>query len=100
VVIEKLVQEGQYVNVGEPLFAVADLSRVWVELEIYESDLAAVKVGQPVSVTAASYPGRTFAGRVAFVYPFLDPKTRTVKARVELANPAFHSSRTCTSPPP
>jgi Cu(I)/Ag(I) efflux system membrane fusion protein len=89
VVIEKLVQEGQYVNVGEPLFAVADLSRVWVELEIYESDLAAVKVGQPVSVTATSYPGRTFAGRVAFVYPFLDPKTRTVKARVELANPGL-----------
>jgi len=89
VVIEKLVQQGQYVNVGEPLFNVADLSRIWVELDIFESDLALVKVGQRAEITSQSYPGRTFSGRVALVNPFLDPRTRTVKVRVELANPGL-----------
>ena len=87
VVIEKFVVEGQYVNVGDPLFNVADLSRVWVEVEVYENELAGVKVGQPVEVVSQSYPGKVFKGKVAFIYPFLDPKTRTVKVRVELANP-------------
>ncbi|HEY5975268.1 MAG TPA: efflux RND transporter periplasmic adaptor subunit [Geobacteraceae bacterium] len=86
VVIEKLVQQGQYVNVGEPLFAIADLSKVWVELDIFESDLALVKVGQRVEVMPQSYPGKVMNGRVALINPFLDPKTRTVKVRVELAN--------------
>ncbi|MSM38417.1 MAG: efflux RND transporter periplasmic adaptor subunit [Geobacter sp.] len=89
VVIEKLVQQGQYVNLGDPLFNVADLSRIWVDLDIFESDLALVKVGQRAEITAQSYPGRTFSGRVALVNPFLDPKTRTVKVRVELANPGL-----------
>lgn len=89
VVIEKLVQQGQYVNVGEPLFNVADLSRIWVDLDIFESDLALVKVGQRAEISSQSYPGRTFTGRVALVNPFLDPKTRTVKVRVELANPGL-----------
>lgn len=86
VVIEKLVVEGQYVNVGDPLFSVADLSRVWVEVEVYENDMAAVKVGQPVEVVSQSYPGKVFTGKATFIYPFLDPKTRTVKVRVELPN--------------
>jgi len=89
VVIEKLVQQGQYVNVGEPLFNVADLSRVWVELDIFESDLGSVRVGQSVEIMPQSYPGRTFKGRVAFINPFLDPKTRTVKVRVETGNPGM-----------
>jgi len=89
VVIEKLVQQGQYVNIGDPLFNVADLSRVWVELDIFESDLAVVRPGQRVEIVPQAYPGRTFSGRVAFINPFLDPKTRTIKVRVELANPAM-----------
>lgn len=89
VVIEKIAQEGQYVNAGDPLFSIADLSRVWVELELYENEFANIKLGQTVNILSQSYPGQTFRGRVAFVYPFLDPKTRTVKVRVELANPGL-----------
>jgi Cu(I)/Ag(I) efflux system membrane fusion protein len=89
VVIEKLVLVGQYVNAGDPLFSIADLSTVWVEAEVYENDFAAVKVGQRVKVVSQSYPGTTFSGRVTFIYPFLDPKTRTLKVRVEMANPGL-----------
>jgi len=88
-VIEKIVQEGQYVNLGDPLFAIADLSQVWVEVEVYENEFPFVKLGQSVSITSQSYPGKPFNGRVSFVYPFLDPKTRTVKVRVELSNPGL-----------
>lgn len=89
VVIEKLVQQGQYVNVGDPLFSIADLSTVWVEIEVYENEFRNVKIGQQVEIRSQSYPGTPFSGRVTFVYPFLDPKTRTVKARVEMANPGL-----------
>uniref|UniRef100_A0A831XFQ7 Efflux RND transporter periplasmic adaptor subunit n=1 Tax=Geobacter metallireducens TaxID=28232 RepID=A0A831XFQ7_GEOME len=89
VVIEKIALQGQYVNVGDPLFTIADLSTVWVEAEVYESDLSSVRVGQSVEVTTQAWPGRTFRGRVAFVYPFVDPKTRTLKARVQLPNPGL-----------
>ena len=89
IVIEKIVQEGQYVNLGDPLFAIADLSRVWVEVEVYENEFPFVKLGQAVSINSQSYPGKPFTGRVSFIYPFLDPKTRTVKVRVEMANPGL-----------
>ena len=89
IVIEKMVQEGQYVNLGDPLFAIADLSSVWVEVEVYENEFPFVKLGQAVAISSQSYPGKTFTGRVSFVYPFLDPKTRTVKVRVQLANPGL-----------
>lgn len=89
VVIEKMVQQGQYVNVGDVLFNVADLSTVWVEVEVYESEFQNIRIGQQVEIRSQSYPGRSFSGRITFVYPFLDPKTRTVKARVEMANPGL-----------
>jgi Cu(I)/Ag(I) efflux system membrane fusion protein len=89
IVIEKLVLQGQYVNVGDPLFTIADLSTVWVEAEVYESDFSFIKIGQKVDIDSQSYPGKTFTGRVSFIYPFLDPKTRTVKVRVEIANPGL-----------
>jgi membrane fusion protein, copper/silver efflux system len=89
VVIEKIVQQGQYVNMGDPLFAIADLSSVWVDVEVYENEFPFVKLRQPVAITSQSYPGKTFTGRVSFIYPFLDPKTRTVKVRVEMANPGL-----------
>jgi membrane fusion protein, copper/silver efflux system len=89
IVIEKIVQEGQYVNLGDPLFAIADLSTVWVEVEVYENEFPFVKLGQSVSITSQSYPGKPFTGRVSFIYPFLDPKTRTVKVRVEMPNPGL-----------
>lgn len=89
VVIEKLVQQGQYVNTGDVLFAIADLSMVWVELDIYESDLAVVRVGQRVEIRSPAIPGGTLSGRIALVNPFLDPRSRTVKVRVEMANPGL-----------
>ncbi len=89
IVIEKIALQGQYVNVGDPLFNIADLSTVWVEAEVYETDFPFIKIGQRVDIVSQSYPGRTFTGRVSFVYPFLDPKTRTVKVRVQIANPGL-----------
>lgn len=89
IVIEKMVQQGQYVNLGEALFSIADLSQVWVEAEVYENEFPLVKLGQKVEITSQSYPGKVFSGRVSFIYPFLDPKTRTVKVRVELQNPGL-----------
>lgn len=86
VVIEKLVLAGQYVNVGDPLFAIADLSTVWVDVEVYENEFPFVKIGQKVEFSSQSYPGAIFTGKVSFIYPFLDPNTRTVKVRVELPN--------------
>ncbi|QXE92671.1 efflux RND transporter periplasmic adaptor subunit [Geomonas subterranea] len=89
VVIEKLVQQGQYLNTGDVLFNVADLSTVWVEAEVYEDEAPNVRIGQSVDILSQSFPGRQFRGRISFIYPFLDPKTRTIKARVELRNPGM-----------
>ncbi|ABQ24304.1 efflux RND transporter periplasmic adaptor subunit [Geotalea uraniireducens] len=89
IVIEKIALEGQYVNTGDPLFNIADLSSVWVEVEVYENEFSFIKIGQAVDIVSQSYPGKTFRGRVAFIYPFLDPKTRTVKVRVEIPNPGL-----------
>jgi Cu(I)/Ag(I) efflux system membrane fusion protein len=89
VVIEKMMQQGQYVNTGEVLFNIADLSTVWVEVEVYENEFPNIHIGQSVEIRSQSFPGKPFSGRISFIYPFLDPKTRTVKARVEMANPGM-----------
>ena len=89
VVIEKMMQQGQYVNTGEVLFNIADLSKVWVEVEVYENEFPNIHIGQKVDIRSQSFPGKPFSGRIAYIYPFLDPKTRTVKARVEMANPGM-----------
>ena len=86
VVIEKLVQEGQYVNQGEVLFTIADLSKVWVEIDVFENEVPYVRVGQQVEIRSSGDTHVAARGRISFVYPFHDPKTHTVKARVELAN--------------
>jgi membrane fusion protein, copper/silver efflux system len=86
-VIEKIVQQGQYVNAGEVLFNIADLSRVWVEIDVFENEVPYVRVGQQVEIRSAIEHGAAFHGRISFVYPFHDPKTHTVKARVEMPNP-------------
>ncbi len=88
VVIRKLVNEGDYVKTGTPLFTIADLSRVWVKLDAYETDLPWIRAGLEARVRAEeALPGREFKGKVAFVDPFLDEKTRTVKVRLEFPNP-------------
>lgn len=89
IVIEKMVQQGQYVNTGDALFNIADLSTVWVEVEVYENEFPNIHIGQQVEIRSQSFPGKPFIGRISFIYPFLDPKTRTVKARVEMRNPGM-----------
>ena len=89
IVIEKMVQQGQYVNTGDTLFNIADLSTVWVEVEVYENEFPNIHIGQQVEIRSQSFPGKPFSGRIAFIYPFLDPKTRTVRARVQMPNPGL-----------
>jgi len=86
-VIEKKVLPGQKIMPGELLLIVADLSVVWAEADIYESDLPYVKVGMPVTLTLSYWPGKSFEGKVSFLYPYLDPQTRTLKARLIINNP-------------
>ncbi len=89
IVIEKLVQQGQYVNTGEILFNIADLSKVWVEIDVFENEVPYVRVGQQVEIRSTIEHGAVSNGRISFVYPFHDPKTHTVKARVEMSNPGY-----------
>jgi Cu(I)/Ag(I) efflux system membrane fusion protein len=85
-VIERMGREGMYVETGERIYTIADLRVVWVQLDAYESDLAWLHFGQPVSFTSEAYPGETFSGKIAFIDPTLDPMTRTVKVRVNVPN--------------
>lgn len=85
-VIEKNVVEGAAVMAGERLFRIAALDKVWVEAELFEADLPSVKAGQPATVELSYLPGSVFDGKVAYVYPYLDPAARTGKVRVELPN--------------
>ncbi len=87
IVVEKTVLEGQRLMAGEPAYRIADLSRVWLEGEVFERDLATVRTGQPLTAEFAALPGVVRPGRIAYVYPTLDPTTRTARVRVELANP-------------
>jgi Cu(I)/Ag(I) efflux system membrane fusion protein len=87
IVLERNVVEGMRVMPGDVLFRIADHSVVWTLVDVAERDLAAVRQGQPVIVRVRSYPNRTFPGTVALVYPHLNPATRTVRVRIELANP-------------
>jgi len=87
IVMEKSVFEGQAVRPGENLYMVADLSRVWIEAELFEADASLVHEGMPVTIEVAAYPGRTFSGTVEYVYPTLEERTRSMKARVTLVNP-------------
>lgn len=84
--VEKAVVEGAAVQPGMRLYRIAALDRVWVEAEIYESELPLVSVGQAAEVTLPYLPGETFRGRVSFVYPYLEGRTRTGRVRIELAN--------------
>lgn len=86
-ITQKNVIEGARVAAGELVYRIADLDRVWIEAQVYESDLPHVRVGQQVEVTLPYVPGRTYEGEVDHVYPYLDDRTRTGKVRVVLPNP-------------
>ena len=89
IVISKNVNQGDYVNTGTVLFAIADLSKVWAIFDAYESDLPFLKIGDQVEYTLQSLPGKTFTGRISFINPILDSSTRTAKVRVETTNPGM-----------
>lgn len=87
VVVTKNVKEGDYVKTGEPLFRIADLGELWLHLQAFESDLAKLRYGQEVTFTVEAWPGETFTGRIAFIAPDVDQRTRTVPVRVNVPNP-------------
>ena len=88
VITKKDVVPGMRVQAGEMPFEIVDLSRVWFLADAYETDLRHVQPGLGATLTLRAIPGKTFRGRVAFIDPLLDPRTRTAKVRVEFANPS------------
>jgi len=89
IVTHKNVVDGQMVMAGSEVFRVADLSTVWVMAKVYEHDLPYVHLGQEAFMTLGYLPGRTFHGRVTYVYPYLEEKTREISVRMEFHNPGY-----------
>jgi Cu(I)/Ag(I) efflux system membrane fusion protein len=87
-VIKKVALAGIHVNPGDELYTIADLSRIWIMADIYEYELPFIKVGQQATVTLSYDPRTVLTARVGFIYPTLDPQTRTAKVRFELDNPS------------
>ena len=87
IVLERNAIEGMRANTGDVLFRIADTSVVWALVDVAERDLGNIAVGQPVTVRARSFAGRSFAGKIAVVHPQVNRDTRTVRVRIELANP-------------
>ncbi len=87
VVTEKKALQGMRFMSGETLYQITDLSSVWLIADVAEQDLALLRLGAQASVNLAAYPGQSFSGKLSFIYPSLNPQTRTVPVRIELANP-------------
>lgn len=88
IVINKMVQVGDYMETGDRIYTIADLTHLWVKLKAYESDLPWLRYGQDIAFTAEALPGEEFHGRVSFINPTLDTMTRTVDVRVNVENSA------------
>jgi Cu(I)/Ag(I) efflux system membrane fusion protein len=87
VVTAKNVMEGARLTPADIPFEITDLGHVWVQVDVYEAELGRAKVGMPAELSTQASPGKTFKGRIAFIDPVMDPKTRTAKARLEFPNP-------------
>ncbi len=87
IVIAIGAREGQYVTPATELYQIADLSKIWVYADVYEYELPWVKEGDVAEMTLEAIPGRTFTGKVAYIYPYAEARTRTVKVRLEFDNP-------------
>ncbi|MDN5291752.1 MAG: rane fusion protein copper/silver efflux system [Anaerophaga sp.] len=85
-VIEKLVKRGDYIKRGQTIYQIANLSTVWVLFDVYESDITWIEKGDEVVFTVSSLPGETFSGKIHYIDPVIDQKTRVAKARVEVRN--------------
>ena len=86
VVTKAQASPGDVVEAGREVFTVADLSRVWVQAEVYEKDLGRIRIGQSAFITVDTYPNQSFEGKVAYISDVLDPQTRTARVRCELPN--------------
>jgi Cu(I)/Ag(I) efflux system membrane fusion protein/cobalt-zinc-cadmium efflux system membrane fusion protein len=89
IVTEKKTFEGMRVMAGEELLQISDISRVWVNADIYEYELPWVKVGQTASVEIPFAADKVLKGKITYIYPYLESETRTVKARIEFPNPGL-----------
>jgi len=89
VVTEKMAQEGMYLTPGMRLYAIADLAKVWVYVDIYEYQLPWVRIGQAARMSLPYVPNREFVGQVTYIYPYLDKQTRVIKTRLEFDNPTL-----------
>ena len=87
IVIKKTISQGDYIQVGAEPYTVADLSKLWLQLKLYERDIPLVHVGDPVDVSVEAFPNDVFTGSVTFKSFAIDPDTRTLDARVEVDNP-------------
>ena len=87
IVVNVGAREGEYVTPQTELFTVADLSHVWVLVDVFEDELPWVRVGDQVRMTVAAAPGTIFDGQLTYIYPYAESRTRTVKARLEFDNP-------------
>ncbi len=87
IVLKRQALPGNYVEPGTTLYELADLSTVWINGDIYESEISSVKLNQTAAVTFETYPGEAFRGKVAYIYPYLNEATRTVRVRMEFPNP-------------
>jgi RND family efflux transporter MFP subunit len=81
------VNPGEVIEANKELMRVTDLSSIWVVGQVYEKDLATIRVGSGANITSDAYPGRVFRGRISYVDPKVDPATRTAQVRIELGNP-------------
>ncbi len=88
-VVDRKVTQGQYVNAGDTLFTVADLSQVWIKADVYEAQLPQIHGGQQVDITGEALPNQTLHGRVDFVEPMANAQTRTVPVHVHVGNPGM-----------
>jgi Cu(I)/Ag(I) efflux system membrane fusion protein len=87
IVMEKTALQGLHFGPGDMLYRITDLSAVWLMADVFEQDLAQIRLGQSAKITVQAYPGRAFDGRVAFIYPTVNAQTRTAKVRIEVPNP-------------
>ena len=88
-VMSRNLYEQIHITPGKQLYEIADLSHIWVNVDIYEYEVPYVKLGQPAIMRLSYFPGKVYNGHVTYVYPTLDPKTRTVRVRLEFPNPDF-----------
>jgi len=88
-VMEKMAFKGMSIMPGAALFKIGDLSTIWVIADIYEYELPFIKIGDKAQITLAYFPGESFEGTATYIYPSVDPKTRTAKVRFDLPNPEF-----------